>query len=77
MRRRRILFAENVARIEGRRLPNKVRDARRTGRRRGLCGGSGKRVDGISPGNLRAFGINFDQRTTTTQDERGWRKTAG
>ena len=37
-----------------------VRDIRRSGRGRGLCGGPGKRVDGVLD-DLRAFGINADQ----------------
>ena len=32
-----------------------VRDVRRIGGRRGLCGGSGKRVDGVFPGRPQSF----------------------
>ena len=43
----------------------------------GLCGGPGKRVDGVFLDDLlRAFGINADQWTTAAQDEGEWRRTA-
>ena len=45
-----------------------MRDVRRVGGGRGLCG---RAVD-----DLRAFGINADQWTTAAQDEGGWRRTA-
>ena len=32
-----------------------MRDVRRNGGRRGLCGGPGKRVDGVFPGRLQSF----------------------
>ena len=41
-----------------------------------LCGGPGKRVGGCFLDNLRAFGINADQRTSAAQDEGEWRRTA-
>ena len=43
---------------------------------RGLCEGSGKRVDGVFPGRPQSFDINTDQWTTAAQDEGEWRKTA-
>ena len=49
-----------------------VRDVRRNGGGRGLCGGPGERVDD----DLRAFRINADQWTTAAQDEGEWRRTA-
>ena len=48
MRRRRILFARFVARMEDTRLPNCVMFGRLMGSR--LRGGAGKRVDEVSPG---------------------------
>ena len=54
----------------------KVRDVRRYGGERGLCGGPGKRVDGVFPGRPQTFGINPDQWTTAAQDEGEWRRTA-
>ena len=54
-----------------------MRDIRRIGGGRELCGGAGKRVDvGCFLDDLRAFGINADQWTTAAQDEGGWCKTA-
>ena len=53
-----------------------MRDVRRIGGGRGLCGGGGKRVDGVFLDDLRAFGINADQWTTAAQDEGEWRRTA-
>ena len=53
-----------------------MRDVRRNGGGRALCGGPGKGVDGVFPGHLRAFGINADQWTTAAQDEGEWRRTA-
>ena len=49
-----------------------VRDVRRNGGGRGLCGGPGKRVDGGMAQN----GINADQWMTVAQGEGGWRRTA-
>ena len=48
----------------------------RIGGGRGLCGGAGKRVDGVFPRRPRAFGINADQWTTAAQDEGEWHRTA-
>ena len=62
LRRRRILFAEYVARTEDETA--EVRSVRRIGAGRGLRGGAGKLVDGAFPGRPRAFGINADQWTT-------------
>ena len=54
-----------------------MRDVRRIGGGRGLCGGPGKRVwVGCLLDDLRTFGINADQWTTAAQDEGGWRRTA-
>ena len=52
-----------------------MRDVRRIGEGRGLCGGARKRVDGVFLDDLRAFGINTDQWTTAAQDEGEWRRT--
>ena len=53
-----------------------MRDVRRIGGGRGLCGGPGKRVDGVFPGRPQSFGINADQWMTAAQDEGEWRRTA-
>ena len=53
LRRRRILFAGFVARMEDTRLPKC--DVRRNGGGRGLCGGPGKRVDRVFPGRPQSF----------------------
>ena len=53
-----------------------MRDVRRIGGGRGLCGGLGKRGMGCFLDDLRAFGINADQWTTAAQDEVEWRRTA-
>ena len=54
-----------------------MRDVRRNGRGRGLCGGPGKHCwIGCFLDDLRAFGINADQWTPAAQDEGGWRRTA-
>ena len=50
LRRRRILFAGFVARMENTRTTAEVRDVRRVGGRRGLCEGPGKIVNGVFPG---------------------------
>ena len=75
LRRKRILFAGFVARIEDTRLPK--------------CGMFGELVEGAGCvgdqekcwmgcflDNLRAFGINVDWWTTAAQDEGKWRRTA-
>ena len=74
MRRRRILFAGFVARMEDTRLPKC--DVHRIGGRRGLREGAGEIVDGCLLDDLRAFGINADQGTIGAQDEGEWRKTS-
>ena len=51
-----------------------MRDVRKNGGGRGLCGGPGKRGVGYFLDDLRAFGINADQWTTAAQDEREWRR---
>ena len=53
-----------------------VRDVRRNGGGRGLCGGPEKEWIGCFLDDLRAFGINADQWTTAAQDEGEWRGTA-
>ena len=53
-----------------------MRDVRRIGGGRGLCGGPGKRVDGVFPGRPQSFRINADQWTTAAQDEGEGRRTA-
>ena len=52
-----------------------MRDVRRIGGGRGLCGG-GRKKSGWGVSDLRAFGIYADQWTTAAQDEGEWRKTA-
>ena len=42
----------------------------------GCVGGQEKEWMGCFQDDLRAFGINTDQWTTTAQDEREWRRTA-
>ena len=51
-----------------------VRDVRRIGGGRGLCGGPRKIVDGVFLDDLIAFGINANQWTTAAQDEGEWRR---
>ena len=53
-----------------------MRDVRRNGGGRGLCGGQEKEWVGCFLDDLRAFGINADQWTTAAQDEGEWRRTA-
>ena len=53
-----------------------VRDVRRNGGVRGLCGGQGKEWMGCFLDDLRAFGINANQWTTAAPDEGEWRRTA-
>ena len=75
LRRRWILFAGFVARMEDTRLPK--------------CAMFGEMVEGAGSvgdqekewmecflDNLRAFGINADQWTTAAQDEEEWRRMA-
>ena len=73
MHRRRIMFADGAY---GGHETAEVRDVRRTGGGRGLRVGAGKRVDGCLLDDIRAFGINANQWTTATQDEREWCKMA-
>ena len=69
LRSRRILFAGFVAGMEDTRLSKCVMFGELAGGRR-LCGGPGKRADGVFPERpLRAFGINADHWTTAAQDE--------
>ena len=53
-----------------------VRDVQRNGGGRSLCGDQKKEWMGCFLDDLRAFGINTDQWTTTAQDEGEWRRTA-
>ena len=76
IRRRRILFAEFVARMEDTKLPKCVMFGE-------LLGGAGcergveKELMGCFLDELRTFfGINADQWTTAAQDKGEWRKTA-
>ena len=48
----------------------------RIGGGRRLCGGQGKEWMGCFLDDLRAFGINAEQRTTAAQDEEEWRRMA-
>ena len=72
LRRRRILFAGFVARMEDTRLSKCVMFGEMVGGAGWLCGGPGERVDD----DLRAFRINADQWTTAAQDEGECRRTA-
>ena len=72
LRRRRILSAGFVARMEDTRLPKCVMFGK-TGA--GCVGGQEKEWMGCFL-DLRAFGINADQWTTAAQDEGEWRRTA-
>ena len=70
LRRRRILFAGFVARMEDTRLPMCVMFGE-------MVGGQEKEWMGCFLDNFRAFGIHADhQWTTAAQDEGGWRRTA-
>ena len=75
LRRRRILFAGFVARMENTRLPKCVMFGEMVGGT-GCGGGQEKEWMGCFLDNLRALGINADQWTTATQDEGEWRRTA-
>ena len=68
LRRRRILFAGFVARMEDTRLPKCVMFGEMVGGA-GCVGGQEKELMGCFPDVLRAFGINADQWTTAAQDE--------
>ena len=75
LRRRRILFAGLVARMEDTRLPKCVMLGEMVGGA-GCVGDQDKELMGCFLDDLRAFGINADQWTTAAQDEGGWRRTA-
>ena len=68
LRRRRILFAEFVARLEDTRLPKCVMFGELVGGV-GCVGGQEKEWMMYFVDDLRAFGINADQWTTAAQDE--------
>ena len=53
-----------------------MRVVRSTGEGRALRRGPGRRVDGVFPDDLGAFGINADQWTTAAQDGGEWCRTA-
>ena len=69
LRRRRILFAGFVARMEDTRLPECVLFGE-------LVGGQEKEWMGCFLDDLSSFGINADQWRTAALDEREWRRTA-
>ena len=76
LRRRRILFAGFVARMEDTRsLPKCVMFGEMVGGA-GYVGGQEKEWMGCFLDDLRAFGINADQWTTAAQGEGEWRRTA-
>ena len=75
LRRRRILFAGFVARMENTRLPKcEIFGEIVVGA--GCVGGQEKEWMGCFLDDLRAFGINADQWTTAAQDEGEWRRVA-
>ena len=75
IRRRRVLFAGFVARMEDTRLPKCVVFGQLVGGA-GCMGGQEKEWMGCFLDDLRAFGINADQWTTAAQDGGERRKTA-
>ena len=76
LRRRRILFAGFVARMEDTRLSKCVMFGEIMGGA-GCVGDQEKEWMGCFLENLRAFGINADQWTTAAQDDEGeWRRSA-
>ena len=75
MRRRRILFAGFVMRMEDTGLPKCVMFVELVGGA-GCVGGQEIEWMGCFLDNLRAFGITADQWTTAAQDGGEWRKTA-
>ena len=75
LRRRRMLFAGFVARMEDTRLPKCVMFAKMV-EGAGCVGGQEKEWMGCFLDDLRAFGINSDQWTTAAHDEGEWRRTA-
>ena len=75
LRRRPILLAGFVARMEDTRLPKCVMFAELVGGA-GCVGGQEKEWMGSFLDDLRAFGITADQWTTAAQEEGEWRRTA-
>ena len=75
LRRRRILFAGFVARMEDTRLPNCVMFGDLVGGA-SCVGGQGKKWMGWFLDDLRASGINADLWTIAALDEGEWRRTA-
>ena len=75
LRRKRIVFAGYVARMEVTRLPNCVMFGEMMGGA-GCVGRKEKEWMGCFLDDLRAFGINADQWTAASQDEGEWRRTA-
>ena len=74
LRKRRILFAGFVARMEDTRLPKCVMFGEMVGGA-GCVGGQEKEWMACFLDDLRAFGINADQWTTAAQDDGEWRRT--
>ena len=74
LRRRRILFAGFVARMEDTRLPKCMMFGERVGGP-GCVGGQEKEWMGCFLDDLRASGINADQWTTAAQNEGEWCRT--
>ena len=74
LRRRRILFAGFVARMEDTRLPKCIMFAELVGGA-GCVGRQEKEWIGCFLDDLRALSINADKWTTAAQDEREWRRT--
>ena len=75
LRRRRVLFAGFVVRMEDTKLPKCVMFGEMVGGA-GCVGGQEKNWLGCLLDDLRAFGINADQWTTAAQDKGEWRRTA-
>ena len=75
LRRRRILFARFVARVEDTRLSKCVMFGELVGGP-DCAGGQEKEWMGCFLDDLGAFGINANQCTTAAQDEGVWRRTA-
>ena len=69
MRKRRILFAGFVARMEDTRLPKCEMSGELVGG--AGCGGAGKRVDGVSPGRSQSF--RYQRRPLEDCSPGGWR----
>ena len=75
LRRRRILFAGFMARMEDTRLPKCVMFGEMVGGA-GCVRGQEKELMGCFPDDFRAFGVNADQWTTAAEDEGGCRRVA-